>query len=213
MNREDLTPPQHNAAADFSREQFSKELAEFRKSARPDMIHHGIRFHSRCEVACAVLMERYIPRFKIKEGETYQIPIGFGRFVDFALEKDGRRYLFEYHPANLKFEMNGKAYSNLCNALAQVPKHLRREIRDAIRDDKLIDYIKKRAFCIQFSPIEEIQKSTLIVCEDPERFYRLVIKKFGAAYPNEKQFIREFVDEERTCGRGRSRSSHRGMLD
>jgi hypothetical protein len=212
MNREGHDPQPSSGPADLSRERFSKELAEFRTSARPDMIHHGIRFHSRCEVACAILLERYVPRFKIKEGETYQVPIGFGRFVDFALEKDGRKYLLEYHPANLKFEMNGKAYARLCQALGTVEPKTRRAIREAIRDDKLVDYIRKRAFCIQFSPIEEVQKCTLIVCENPIQLYRLVMKKFGVNVPNEKQFIREWIHEERTGGRGRSRPTHDGGM-
>lgn len=207
MSTEQNRQEPNKAPDDFARSSFSEELAAFRKSARPDMIHHGIRFHSRCEVACAVLMERYIPGFRIREGITYQVPIGFGRFVDFGLEANDRRYLIEYHPANVKFEMSGRAYSRLCNALGHCDRKTRREIREAIRDDKLVDYIKKRAFCIQFSPIEEIQKSTLIVCSDPERFYRLVIKKFGHGYPDEKKFLREWLHEERTCGRGRTRSS------
>lgn len=171
------------------------------------MIHGGIRFHSRCEVACAVLLERYVSGFRIREGETYQVPIGFGRFVDFALEKDGRRYLIEYHPANLKFEMNPRAYAKLCNALGQIPKQLRREIREAVREDKFADYVRKRFFCIQHSPLEEVQKSTLIVCDDPMKFYRLVIKKFGSNVPKENLFIAQWDDEEKTCGRGRFRST------
>jgi hypothetical protein len=204
MNREGPDQKPATGADNLSQQRFSKELADFKKSVRPDMILDGIRFHSRCEVAAAILLERYVPRFRVKEGETYQVPIGFGRFVDFALEKDGRKYLLEYHPANLKFEMNGKAYARLCQALGTVEPKTRRAIRDAIRDDKLVDYIRKRAFCIQFSPIEEVQKSTLIVCDNPVQFYRLVIRKFGSNVPNEKQFLREWIREEHTGGRGRS---------
>lgn len=206
MNR-DNAPQSYDRENEPSRNDFSAELAAFRKSARPDMIHGGIRFHSRCEVACAVLLERYVPGFRIREGETYQVPIGFGRFVDFALEKDGRQYLIEYHPANLKFEMNPRAYGKLCTALAQISKQLRREIREAVREDKFADYVRKRFFCIQHSPLEEVQKSTLIVCDDPIKFYRLVIKKFGHGYPDEKKFLREWYEEERTCGRGGFRST------
>jgi len=70
----------------------------------------GHSFDSQREAACALLMEKYISAFRIKEGLTFQWPTADGRLVDFYLgEIEGVPTFVEYHPiiaANPRFSMS-----------------------------------------------------------------------------------------------------------
>lgn len=186
---------------DLSSSDFGKECRQFRNKGTA-LIHDGIRFQSRSEVACAVLMEKYINSFRVREGVTYQVPIGFDRFVDFRVfDEDGRSVLIEYHPINLRFELSKPVYGRLSRLMHHIPKQERRELRDILRTEMLAHYSSKRRWVVQHSRDPEIQNCEVLICDSPERFYRAVIKRFGQSYPNEHQFLREFERIERDCDR------------
>ena len=145
-----------------------------------------LRFDSKSEYACGVLLERYIPGFELKMGETLQVPVGFGKLIDFRVQG----VFVEYHPTNIHHEFDNRgALRNLLDATRRLKEHQRNQILDAVRDELHEKYCRRRKFLLTVTIGKDAE---LIVCRTPDDFYTMVIKRFGVNCPQLKEFRREF---------------------
>ena len=141
---------------------------------------NGMSFHSRSEAVCAVLMELFIPGYKIELGKSYQIAIGEDCYgnqlaVDFLVNG----VLVEYHPPHLK----SRSYRNEKGLKAYIQKQRKRYDRLGKRPSsgafKRITewYYRKRRSQIDKCGAHKGRK--LIVASSPEEFYHRVIRRWG----------------------------------
>lgn len=145
-----------------------------------------LTFGSKSEMACGLLLEKYIPEFELKTGETFQVPVALGKTVDFKI---GDVYV-EYHPINLLFEFDDRqALRQLKNACRHVKKNYRTQIYEAIKSEMAEKYYRRRKFAIDGFTSKD---SELIVVKSPEEVYKLLIKRFAESYPKQAKFIAEF---------------------
>jgi len=161
--------------------------------------HDGVIYQSASEVACGVLMQKYIPGFKVVKGESYEVPIGqnhAGGFisVDFLV----RGVLLEYHPP--KFQKEGGDFTSNKERIehrqrinsAQSRKE-KKDIRAETGEKLTKNYTAKRLEQIEGS--SEHSGKRLIVASSPEDLYTKVIEPFGRMgrkFPSKAVFAKEF---------------------
>lgn len=73
------------------------------KSIATSMTASGCRyrdefFDSQSEAAVGILLEKYLPSFRISRGSTFQVPVGAKRIDFFLGEFHGHPHFLEYHP-------------------------------------------------------------------------------------------------------------------
>ncbi|MEZ4754823.1 MAG: hypothetical protein R3A13_11050 [Bdellovibrionota bacterium] len=159
-----------------------------------NFVLNGMRYHSRSEAVCAVLMELFIPGYKIELGKTFQISIGEDTHgnqlsVDFLVNG----VLFEYHPPHLK----SHSYKNEKGLRAYIEKQRKRYRRCGKTPTtgafkKVTEwYYQKRRVQIDCSSIHRGRK--LIVAASPEEFYHRVIRRWGKGpFPTRDEFLELF---------------------
>ncbi len=149
----------------------------------------GVKFCSRSEAICAELLRRYVPHFDLREGLTFQVPVGRDQHgnvfaVDFLV--DG--VLFEYHPVRL-FK-NRRRFGDFLNkqeyrTYTQMYHSLRRDQRDffqeAMRARLTKNYYAKRRALLDQHP--SYRRMELVVATNPEEFYHLILKRLGKNVP------------------------------
>lgn len=145
-----------------------------------------LRFDSRSEYACGVLLERHVRGFELKMGETLQVPVGFGKLIDFKIHG----VYVEYHPTNLHHEFDNRAaLRKLIDATKRLKEHQRLQILDAVRDELHEKYCRRRLFLLHATVSKDAE---LIVARSPDDFYHTVLKRFAVDYPSLKDFRKDF---------------------
>jgi len=155
--------------------------------------YDGTVYQSASEVACGILMQKYIPGFKVVKGETYDIPLYMNEAggvisVDFLVCET----LLEYHPPRLKGgdykPGEGRRYTNRIKAAStpeereQVKLETKRKLTDNYREKRLE----------QIAASEEHEGRELIVVTTPEELYQKVILRFVQHPPPIDTFLKEF---------------------
>lgn len=155
----------------------------------------GIRFHSRSEAACATLMSRLIPGYRIVEGVSYEIPVsankhGHMRTVDFLVAG----VLVEFHPVRLW--RSGRQFGDF-QSREEWRKFLKEYHRCPQRDrasfkaetmQELEDrYTEKRLRAIGENPA--LFGKELIVATSSADFYEKVIDRFAPRPPSLRDFL------------------------
>jgi hypothetical protein len=159
---------------------------------------NGLEYASASEAACAMLMERYIPNFKIIVGKTFQVEIGrnhcdHAQHVDFQVNS----VLFEFHPPRLWRYKDRLGDFTSYQEKAEFYK-IRKELKGQARKEHIAkmskimteNYYKKRKDIIEKS--SEHKGKELIVTVDASDFYHKVIARFGVRVPSEKHFVAMF---------------------
>jgi len=161
--------------------------------------YNGNLYASRSEAACAILMERYIPGFKIKDGKTFQIPLGVSsgghlRTADFMVQG----VLVEYHPPRIHKSSkkpgdfkNWEEYDNY-RAVYQRCTPAQKETLKKLTEIKLTkNYTEKRLS--QMAECPRHRGRELLVLADPVDLYEKVLKRFGGSdLPDRDTILREF---------------------
>ncbi len=148
-------------------------------------------FESKSEAACAALLEKYVPGFKVEVGKTFQIQTGDnGRSrIDFKLGN----ILIEYHPTNLIHEFGGPtAYRKWERSLWRLSAEER-----AMRISEKVQSIGHRYELHRKELIDgdpKLRNCELLVAHSPEEFYHKVIKRFGRNVPDEDTVVDQFFD-------------------
>jgi len=147
-----------------------------------------ITFDSLSEAACAILMEKHIPGWRVILGATYQVPIGAGRRCDFRLP-DGT--FLEWHPIDLNHEWKCREnYHDLSRLLRKTPAWLRENLTRILLQEKKAEYQRLRFLLIKTHYDNE--DTELIVASNPSEFYRSVIRRYSPNPPPLKEFLAEF---------------------
>lgn len=154
----------------------------------------GIFFSSLSEAAIALVLEEFVPDFRVAPGVTYQVPLGQGRTVDFAI---GETFI-EYHPIRMPQHSRRKISrrSRLANprprrsgrsSYAGPHDYYHSEQRRMLAQRY---YSKRRRAIDQNSALRGIE---LIVATSREEFYVLVFRRFaGPAAPTLDHFLALF---------------------
>lgn len=160
---------------------------------------NGVGYASGSEAACALLMERYIPFFRVIPGKTYQVEIGKSERGD-ACHADFQifgRTIFEFHPP--RFWIKGRRLGEFSSYEERIEYYRRfnesrgaerKQIKQAMLERLALNYYLKRRALLDRS--EEHKHKDLIVACDAHDFYHKVIKQFGENIPSEKSFIAQF---------------------
>jgi hypothetical protein len=145
-----------------------------------------IRFGSRHEAAVGMILERYIPGFELRMGESLQVPIGFGRTADFRIDN----VFLEYHPFNLHQAFcNYPAYRQLATALQGCRTHVAQQILEALKTELSEQYFKKRRFAIDQTHGRNFE---LVVAQDFKEVYKFILCRFASELPSFKTLEKEF---------------------
>lgn len=158
--------------------------------------YNGTRYCSLSEAALGVLLEQFLPGFKVIEAKTFQIPIGNGRCVDFLING----VLVEYHALRLSRE-HGRYGDFACQKeYRRYLKHFRRVRNNPRQRFQLYKatcrrlaarYTKLRRAWIERSPMHSGRE--LIVATSREEFYEKVIVRFGGPnIPSRGEFLALF---------------------
>ncbi len=149
-----------------------------------------VRFDSKSEIACAILMERHIPGWRCIPGETYQVPLVQGCKADFLVNGE---VVLEYHPVSLhRGLMSDDARRSFERHLPRLKGWLRDELREALRDELHEQYSVRRRILLKATP--GLEGSELIVARDIKEFWRAVLMRFSEAPPSCKQTHKEWAE-------------------
>ena len=148
----------------------------------PPIPQEPLKFASKSELAIGVLLEQLIPNFRLENGRTFQVPIGYNKTCDYLING----VFFEYHPPVLKYDLaSEKAFFRIAKLLNKLPSKAADELREALLEELAASYYKKRRFVITAS----FGKNTeLIVCTNADDVYREIIQRFCPEPPGLKVF-------------------------
>lgn len=147
-----------------------------------------IKFDSRSEYACAVLLEIYVKDWKCIPSQTFQVPVDKNRKIDFRV---GDMFL-EYHPIVLQREfLNPIAHHEFNEALKELPKNQARAIHRAITQEYESQYCRKRRYAVIYSPFEELNNLKVVCCFSEKEFFA-TLRKIGNKVPSDGQLFKEW---------------------
>jgi hypothetical protein len=176
---------------DQSSEQSGIEAIQSRPSR--SVVYNGHRHDSYEEAVCGVLLEKYIPGFKLREGDTFQVPLAGGKRADFRVGTT----IVEWHPVLMFKTKEGvgsfadfnelKEYQAIKSKLTDSKARL----FEAETKRKLADrYYQARKEDIDSTPNQRGRE--LVVADTAKAFYHAVVARFGRDIPSEQKFLREF---------------------
>ena len=141
-------------------------------------------------------MQELVPGFSVKNGHTFQLPLGQGRTVDFLIENT----LVEFHfprsyarGKDLGDIKDFKERRDFIRALKRVGRnrHQRKKLLRATHEKLMQNYTQKRRRQIDSSVFGP--QTELIVASTPEEFYWNVICRFvGIDKISENAFVEKF---------------------
>jgi hypothetical protein len=155
--------------------------------------HHGIhvrreletlRFGSISEYASGVMLEKYVPGFELKMGETLQVDIGQGRTCDFRVNK----VFLEFHPIVLTREFrDSKAFREFWQCAQKLKRPIREIMVSAIQAEMKEQYYHKRKMLID----GKFGIETLYVAANVNEL-RDFMRWHSVTLPSQSQFRAEF---------------------
>lgn len=167
-----------------------------KRRGKPTPFYRGICYGSISEAAFGILLEELIPGFSVKEGRTFQLPLGQGRTVDFLIDNT----LVEFHfprshsrGSDLGDFKDHKERNTFLKSLSRVGRnrHQRKKLLRATHEQLIRNYTAKRRKQIDLSVYGP--HTELIVASTPEEFYWKVICRFaGIDVISEKSFVERF---------------------
>ena len=152
----------------------------------PHIPETPIKFASKSEYACGMLLERYVRGFQLQNGATFQIGVGYNKTIDFLVNS----VFVEYHPINLKFEFdNSTALRKVLDGLRKIDAHSKRLIVEGIKDELAEKYYRRRKFLVTLAA----GKDTELICAfTDEQFCKNVIRRFGDNAPKVPILLSQF---------------------
>ncbi|MCX6748361.1 MAG: hypothetical protein NT076_02040 [Candidatus Pacearchaeota archaeon] len=175
------------------------------KAAESNMnvLYNGNCYHSASEAAVAHLFERYIPRWKVKRNETWQVRnrgIDNGG-IDFLIPDCG---FVEFHPPRAFYGKSKKnrGHGDFRNyGEYEKFKEIKGRIRECHGEDRAREFDKriKRLIAQRYAESRrnsidnsEYRRTPLVYCRNAEDVYDKVISTYGKNIPSKEDFSREF---------------------
>ncbi len=198
------------------RRHFKKKFRKLHSENRDKPVARGARFDltpppsqppqfcSRSEAICAELLRRFIPNFELREGLTFQVPIGSdGRGNTYSVDFLVDGVLLEYHP--VRFYRNKKGfgdfqdrdeYRSYTRAMHALKGESRRFFHETMEARLKANYFSRRRALLDQHPL--FRRMELVVVTSPEELYAQVVRRFGRNYPaTAESFARLFNDLNR----------------
>lgn len=147
----------------------------------------SIIFASHEEAKAALAIERFL-QVKIVEGQTWQKPLDHKRKADFFIPE--MNLVVEYHPILLEREFKEVNCKILKHCLAHLTPGMRTLVEAALKDEKEIDYFRRRRFFMDHSPFEDVRTARLQVVTSLDEFYKIIIRP----YSKDKVSYRQYCD-------------------
>lgn len=177
-------------------EERATQKKKHRPKGKPTPSYRGVSYGSISEAALGILLEELIPGFSVKEGHTFQLPLGQGRTVDFLIENT----LVEFHfprsysrgrdIGDFKDKKERRDFLRSLNRVGR-NRHQRKKLLRATHEKLIQNYIQKRRKQIDMSVYGP--HTELIVASTPQEFYRKVICRFvGWEVISEQAFVQRF---------------------
>jgi len=149
-----------------------------------------VRFESKSELCCAILMERYIKGWQCIPEKTFQVPLIQGRRADFLINPE---VVFEYHPISLHRDMmSDDARHSIERNLRHTKKWVAEEIKDAVKNELYFQYCARRQAITRATA--GFEKAELIVATDVKTFWRKILQRFSDQCPGIRQTTYEWND-------------------
>lgn len=168
---------QEQRAEDLSGESFPAAKGGSFTKRGLGLHHDGIRYASRSEVICSLLLKIALPDWRPIEGRTYDVPIGFGKKVDFYIPEND--HFIEYHPINLSWEIQERKSSGQIRwVLNKIPRGIAEVLEEALGNELRFQYFKKRRFALDYGDHPD---SRLTVCCTPEEFVERILVPLGCS--------------------------------
>lgn len=164
-----------------------KILAESAK--RMTCTLNGEIFGSPSEAAAAHILQRYIPGYSIKKGETFQVdsesePRGIFDFVIPSGE------IVEWHPPNVKYDASDEdriAYLELMKSLSPKEKH---DLKSWFNDELSLDYWLKRQDIADAS--QNFSGRNVLLVRNVHDLYNEVLSRYSDELPSFEEVEREY---------------------
>jgi len=172
------------------RQRIRRKGAEGARKKKRYYVNGRFRTDSQQEGAVALLLEKYIPGYRIEEGQTFQANGDTPCLFDFILPQA----IVEWHPINIGYDANKEdrqAYRELREEV-RTPEERKalRELVHEFKEDLAVEYWIQRQ---EASDNSEVYRGReVILARTPEELYNEVIVRFGENYPSKQQFVREF---------------------
>lgn len=194
--RVDDTPENFSARPNSPAKVIDATQAFPKAHAQPTIFFDRIGYCSLSEAACGVLLQLYVPGFKVIEGRTYQVPFGNGRSVDFVVDD----FVFEYHQPRFFPERrrygdfrDGREYSKFIekfNRLRSNPRQAAKLVKET--EEQLVrNYYEKRRAQLDEHPL--LSELDLVVAGSPGEFHSRVIQQYQAGdSPSADEFLEIF---------------------
>lgn len=164
-----------------------KRLAESAKKTTCTL--NGEIFGSPSEAAAAQILQRYIPGYSIKKGETFQVdsdsePRGIFDFVIPSGE------IVEWHPPNVKYDASDEdraAYVELMRSLSPKEKH---DLKSWYSDELSLDYWLKRQDIVDSSP--KYRGRDVLLVRNVHDLYNEVLSRYSDELPSFEEVEKEY---------------------
>ena len=145
-----------------------------------------LRFDSRSEKSLCFLFERYIPGWKPVMGETFQVPIGANKRIDFLIGST----LIEFHPIMINRELKSSEAQTLFRQMFKRSNRWERgKLVDMLVSELGAQYSHRRWQLVSMSPHAD---KRFIVCKNEKEVYDKVILQFCPKPPTVATFKAEF---------------------
>lgn len=185
--------------------------------ASGSIFYNKVAYCSLSEAVCGALLEIFVANFKIRIGETFQIPIGNGSSVDFLVHG----LLVEFH--GVRFQAEKGRYGDFNSRQEYLTYHRRiRQLRgnrykrkqlEALTREQLVqNYFQRRRRLVDQHP-EHCQRELVVVscCDD---FYDKVIRRFNRSFcPSRAEFRQIFYALVKVVARENSVSRSHPMRE
>lgn len=158
-------------------------------SLRPLKCPEVYTFDSRSEAICAIILEQYIPGWRVIPGETWQIPLPLGKLADFRVNDT----IIEFHPIDFRREFkNSWSFHRFKRHLQTLYPPKAKALEDSMKAEKIKQYELARRELMDNSV--DLYYCALRVCPTDESFAHAVsglIKNIVAA--------KEILQDWRNC--------------
>ena len=145
-----------------------------------------LRFDSRSERALCAIFEHYIPNWKPVMGETFQVPIGGNKRIDFLINDT----LVEFHPIMINRELKSSEAQILFRQMYKRSNRWERgQLVDLLVSELGAQYSHRRWQLVSMSPHAGKQ---FLVCKNEREVYHQVILRFSPKPPSVETFKAEF---------------------
>ncbi|MAG20163.1 hypothetical protein CL618_01890 [archaeon] len=150
---------------------------------------NGIKYHSQQEATCGYLLEKYVPHFDIREGETFQINGDIEKSIDFLVNG----VFVEWHPCtpyhggrgDIPIHEEGQSFKRVTGNLEGAEK------KEFVQDYGLVlamNYLDERRQAVENSSYASTE---VVLVQDPKQLYEF-ISRYNPDMPEQAEFVREF---------------------